>query len=88
MSDLSLIGVPSQDIKLDSPTRPRTRPDMAGHWANIAYAMHALGATYVLTEDPSTLGPCARCGAVIVRYGPTCTSTVCVACHVVEWVQP
>lgn len=61
---------------------------MAGHWANIAYAMHALGATYVLTEDPDTRGPCARCGAAIARYGLTCTSTVCVACHVVEWVQP
>ena len=85
MNDLSLIGIPSQDIELDS---PRTGPDMAGHWANIAYAMRALGATYVLTEDPDTLGPCARCSATMVRYGLTCTSTVCVACHVVEWVRP
>ena len=85
MNDLSLIGVPSHSLKLD---RPRTGPDMAGHWAQISYAMRALGATYVLTDDPNTLGPCARCGAVIARYGPTCTSTVCVACHVVEWVQP
>ena len=84
MNDLSLIGVPSQSIELD---RPRTGP-VAGHWANIAYAMHALGATYVLTDDPDTLGPCARCGATMVRYGPTCAGPVCVACHVVEWVQP
>ena len=84
MNYSSLLDVPSQINALD---RPRTGPDMAGHWANIAYAMQALGATYVLTEDPDTLGPCARCSATMVRYGLTCTSTLCVACHVLEWVQ-
>ncbi len=83
MNYSSLLDVPSQINELD---RPRTGEDGAGHWANLAYAMHPLGAAYVLTEDPDTLGPCARCGAVITRYGLTCTSPVCVACHVLEWV--
>ena len=84
MSDLTVLDVPPEINELDS---PRTGQDGAGHWANIAYAMHALGATYVLTEDRDVLAPCARCGAQIARYGPTCTSPVCTACHVLEWVQ-
>lgn len=84
MNDLTVLDVPSQDIASD---RPRTGEDGAGHWANIGYAMHALGATYVFTEDPDTLGPCARCSATCTRYGPTCTSTLCVACNVLDWVQ-
>jgi len=84
MNYLSLLDVPSQINALD---RPRTGEDGAGHWANLAYAMHALGATYVLTDDPDTLGPCARCSATTVRYGPSCTSSLCVACNVLAWVQ-
>jgi hypothetical protein len=84
MNYLTVLGMDPQGNALDS---PRTGEDGAGHWANIAYAMHVLGATYVLTEDPDNLGPCARCGAQIARYGPPCTSPVCVACHVLEWVQ-
>jgi hypothetical protein len=83
MSDLTVLDVAPEIIESD---RPRTGQDGAGHWANIAYAMQVLGAKYVLTEDPDTLGPCARCEAQIVRYGPSCTSTVCVACNVLAWV--
>ena len=87
MNNLILLDVPSRNNGSDGPRDVLEGQDGAGHWARIAYAMDALGATYVLTEDPDTLGPCARCSATTVRYGPSCTSTVCVACNVLQWVQ-
>jgi hypothetical protein len=83
MNDLTLLDVPSQINALDRPRDvPRALPRTA-----LNYALGALGATYYRPTDSREDGPCARCGAVITRYGPTCTSTVCVACHVLEWVQ-
>lgn len=84
MNYSSLLDVPTQINDLDS---PRTGDPTGLSRADLAYALHALGATYVLTEDPDTLGPCARCSATMVRYGLTCTSSLCVACNVLRWVQ-
>ena len=83
MNNLSLLAIPSQSIESDRPRDvPRTLPRTA-----LRYALGTLGASYYRPTDSREDGPCARCGAVIARYGPTCTSTLCVACNVLEWVQ-
>jgi hypothetical protein len=83
MDNLILLDVPSRNNGSDGPRDvPRTLPRTA-----LRYALGTLGASYYRPTDSREDGPCARCGAVITRYGPSCTSTVCVACNVLEWVQ-
>ena len=83
MNDLTVLDVPSRN---NGPDRPRDVPRALPRTA-LNYALGTLGATYYRPTDSRENGPCARCSAVITRYGPTCTSPVCLACHVLEWVQ-
>ena len=88
MNYQSLRAIPSQITVMDRPrTGPTVSPSRPPRTA-LAHALGLLGATHYLPEDRQASGPCARCGAIITRYGPTCTSSLCVACNVLRWVQP
>ena len=84
MNDLTVLDVPSQIHESDSPRTPVPRTFSR---TALAYALGTLGAMYYRPTDSREDGPCARCSATITRYGPTCTSTLCVACNVLKWVQ-
>lgn len=88
MNYQSLLAIPPQISVMDRPrTGPTVSPSRPPRTA-LAHALGQLGATHYLPEDRQASGPCARCGALITRYGPTCTSSLCVACNVLRWVQP
>ena len=87
MNDPILLDVPSRISIIDSPrTSPSVSP-LRPLRPSLARALGQLGATHYLPEDRQASGPCARCGALITRYGPACTSSLCVACNVLLWVK-